>query len=584
MHFPLFTRAPLFDGAPPPLFPYTPLMLFRRGVTTGEVDPYLIDEVTGVVFPQLEQLTFGPNEALDGRTVTNNNNYGETFMALAVNNAVSGATYVKAVRMTNFGCHFVPGQVNIPVSLGAGRAAVNLGTGRIFAFAGDTGTDDEYKLVACDIVSNALVQTGSTFTANANGGGIGIFTPMNMWVDASGDVICVLTRDDDPYVTYCRAYRFNGSTFSLVHSLDIAIRAQADGRVLNFSNCFTIQGDEDLDYLLNVYTYSSSTGFALDFVYNPAALYSGTKTGMRYWRDQRTDVLCIAPESNSVPADDVYYRTIDLATNSLTVVGQALNVGDADKLTGQLVGTRDLWRDLPSTTRKVSSWSASGSTVLAGSTSGAPDGLWWMTPVVDGGLDFQSFDRNFSSNRAVHGTYYVTDDQLGVTGASGTYANSRGTRACKGKCYFAFDLTHTDAGAVLGAGVVDSSVNLVANNAWVGNNTLGLSVSSPNGVVYANGGSVGSAGSLSNPDAVEIAVDVDTRRVWVRQSGGGWVGGGNPATNTTPTYTLSGTGNIYPAAWISTTGTQATRTARLLTTAGVTPGVVPAGFTAANWI
>lgn len=584
MHFPLYTRGPLFGGGPPPLFPYTPLMLFRRGTSTGEVDPYLVDETTGVVFPQLAQLTFGPNEVLDGRTVTNNNNYGETFMALAVNNAVSGATYVKAVRMTNFGCHFVPGQVNIPVASGAGRAAVNLSTGRIFAFAGDTGTDDEYKLVACDIVSNALVQTGSTFTANANGGGIGIFTPMNMWVDSSGDLICIFSRDDDPYVTYCRGYRFNGSTFSLVHSLDIAIRAGADGRILNFSNCFTIQGDEDLDYLLNVYTYSSSTGFALDFVYDPAALYSGTKTGMRYWRDQRTDVLCIAPESNSVPADDVYYRTIDIATNSLTAVGQALNVGDADKLTGQLVGTRDLWRDLPSTTRKISSWSASGSTVLASNTSGAPDGLWWMTPVIDGGLDFQSWDRNFVSPLTDLQFTYVSDDTASAIAGVGSYAAGRATRACKDKCYFSAAIRHTDSGAVIGVGVADVTTNLTSTSVYPGIDNKSVAVSSPNGQTFFNGSNVGSVGVLAAPNQVEFAVDVATRKVWVRKGGGAWLGGGDPATGTSPTATLTGTGNIYPAFWVSDTGTLINRFTTLNTEVSGTTGVVPSGFTAANWI
>lgn len=45
------------------------------------------------------------------------------------------------------------------------------------------------------------------------------------------------------------------------------------------------------------------------------------------------------------------------------------------------------------------------------------------------------------------------------------------------------------------------------------------------------------------------AYDVDSRKLWVRQNGGAWIGGGDPASGTTPSVTTSGTtyfvGNTY---------------------------------------
>lgn len=46
-----------------------------------------------------------------------------------------------------------------------------------------------------------------------------------------------------------------------------------------------------------------------------------------------------------------------------------------------------------------------------------------------------------------------------------------------------------------------------------------------------------------------FAYDVDSRKLWVRQNGGSWIGGGDPAAGTTPSVTTSGTtylvGNTY---------------------------------------
>jgi hypothetical protein len=70
---------------------------------------------------------------------------------------------------------------------------------------------------------------------------------------------------------------------------------------------------------------------------------------------------------------------------------------------------------------------------------------------------------------------------------------------------------------------------------------------------FESSGWTGQAGSVNTYNDSSrnygFAYDVDSRKLWVRQDGGSWVGGGNPASGTTPSVTLSGTaylvGNTY---------------------------------------
>lgn len=169
------------------------------------------------------------------------------------------------------------------------------------------------------------------------------------------------------------------------------------------------------------------------------------------------------------------------------------------------------------------------------------------------------------------------------TAFSGSYANSRGRLACIGKCYFSVELGFTASGSVLGAGVADATTDLTGSSNYPGMDNKSIEAGSPNGSVFFNGASIGSVGTMATVDAVEVAVDVDTRQVWLRQSGGAWAGGGDPAAGTSPTATLSGTGKLYPAVWVSRTSATSARYARLHCTAGEIVGTPPSGFTAANW-
>lgn len=80
-------------------------------------------------------------------------------------------------------------------------------------------------------------------------------------------------------------------------------------------------------------------------------------------------------------------------------------------------------------------------------------------------------------------------------------------------------------------------------------------------------------GSADQTLYIQFAIDADTREVWVRRSGDGWDGGGDPATGTSPSFVLAGDAPIYPGA----NSMHPDNHVRLLT-ADEQVGEVPAGF------
>jgi hypothetical protein len=177
----------------------------------------------------------------------------------------------------------------------------------------------------------------------------------------------------------------------------------------------------------------------------------------------------------------------------------------------------------------------------------------------------------------------AADLRLTSLTSGGSYAVTRGTKACAGLCYFSMLVGFTASGSVCGGGVADATTDLTNSSNFPGIDSKSIELGSPNGSTFFNNTNIGSAGTLSNPDNIEVAVRVATRRVWVRQNGGSWVGGGDPAADTSPTATLTGSGDIFPAAWVTSSGTSASRYVEINPTAGTTTGTVPSGFTAANW-
>lgn len=163
-----------------------------------------------------------------------------------------------------------------------------------------------------------------------------------------------------------------------------------------------------------------------------------------------------------------------------------------------------------------------------------------------------------------------------VLGASGAdeYVNCRSVGAVGGMVYFSVECSKGGSNN-WGVGLMDASV-AAGNSDWVGSgNSAGIWYE---GRVYQSGAPLHYAGSEypSNSD-VQIAVRAVSRRYWIRVNGGSWVGGGNPATDTTPTGTLPGTGAIYIAGSIDPSGVPDGLITLPAVSSEVT-GPTPAGF------
>lgn len=158
-------------------------------------------------------------------------------------------------------------------------------------------------------------------------------------------------------------------------------------------------------------------------------------------------------------------------------------------------------------------------------------------------------------------------------GGSGQYANCRSLSLITGLVYTSAWATR-GTGTNWGVGLMDATV-AAGNGAWVGaGQSAGIW---QEGRVYQGGAVLHYVGSFSVASDVQIAVRAASRRYWMRVNDGAWIGGGNPATDTTPTGTLPGTGAIYIAGSIdSRSGTSGT--IRLPTTSAGITGAVPAGF------
>lgn len=160
--------------------------------------------------------------------------------------------------------------------------------------------------------------------------------------------------------------------------------------------------------------------------------------------------------------------------------------------------------------------------------------------------------------------------------APGQYANCRSVGALAGLVYFSVRCVKSGSNN-WGAGLMDASV-AAGNAAWVGGgSSAGIWYE---GRVYQAGAALHYSGAAYPADSeVQIAVRAASRRYWMRVNGGPWVGGGNPAVDSTPTGTLPGTGAIYIAASIDSRGA-ANGTSRLPATSVDVTGAVPAGFSA----
>lgn len=169
------------------------------------------------------------------------------------------------------------------------------------------------------------------------------------------------------------------------------------------------------------------------------------------------------------------------------------------------------------------------------------------------------------------------------TGVAGTYANARSTKAIQGLCYLSFRVGAPAGGATNAAGIADAVLDFTNASNWAGqvNGSVGAYLAS--GAIYKGGSVVGNLGALGTDSELQFAIRVASRRVWIRKPGGAWIGGGDPAADTTPTTTLGGTGDLYAVGTITRLGATSGHFCDLHPDAGSTTGDVPSGFTAAGF-
>ncbi len=111
-----------------------------------------------------------------------------------------------------------------------------------------------------------------------------------------------------------------------------------------------------------------------------------------------------------------------------------------------------------------------------------------------------------------------------------------------GKWYMEFELTTAQYPEY---GLCNSS----ANGGGGANNIFGAYYNGSN-LWFANGSNGSSDGNQANTtgDIALIAVDVDANKLWIgrkRSSTVVWMGGGNPATGSSPTFSAAGGGGVY---------------------------------------
>ncbi|HTK01943.1 MAG TPA: hypothetical protein VL522_20110, partial [Bordetella sp.] len=174
-------------------------------------------------------------------------------------------------------------------------------------------------------------------------------------------------------------------------------------------------------------------------------------------------------------------------------------------------------------------------------------------------------------------------DLATLSATNGTTGSVFSNAPIAGKCYFEAQITTPGGLDGAEAGVAGATFDRRVYRMGEGsNNSVGVAVAS--GTVKGNGTVIGTidAGALANSMRLRFAVDEATRTVWIGAVGQtGWVGGGNPATGTTPTYTMPGTARMFPG---GSTNTGATASVKHITDPALFTGAVPAGFSSGLWV
>lgn len=177
------------------------------------------------------------------------------------------------------------------------------------------------------------------------------------------------------------------------------------------------------------------------------------------------------------------------------------------------------------------------------------------------------------------------DDRRLTADSSGTgnFANAMSNLALSGNCYFSVEAGYSGAGESVGVGVARESGVLFVEGLYYGQLATGTATYVPENTVYANAAVVGNdTDAAASPQILEFAVRSASGTVWIRRAGGAWIGGGDPASDTTPTATLTGSGDICVVATIYRPSASSYRYVEIHRVADIT-GTPPSGFAAGGW-
>lgn len=93
--------------------------------------------------------------------------------------------------------------------------------------------------------------------------------------------------------------------------------------------------------------------------------------------------------------------------------------------------------------------------------------------------------------------------------------------------------------------------------------------------LYHNASNLGSVANIPAGGYVRIATDIDAGKGWIGNATA-WVGGGDPATGTSPSFTFTPGTKLYLASALYFSGSSASMRTR--TAAGDMAGTIPSGF------
>jgi len=210
-------------------------------------------------------------------------------------------------------------------------------------------------------------------------------------------------------------------------------------------------------------------------------------------------------------------------------------------------------------------WSA---TIQVQDSSGAPAHISVSGDVTT--LTYATWDAANKSPLAL-----LTNGSLRLTSSTSyDYANTRTTVAVTRKTYLSFGIPAwgSGGGGTIGIGVCDDTAT-VGNTSWGAGLAGSGAAWGPSSVVLLNGVNTGVSSVIGA--AAEMAIDPATRKVWIRNSGGSYLGGGDPETGSSPTFVVPGSGDIYVCASVYVYG----GILDLRSAPGDITGTAPSGYT-----